>query len=515
MLLITLITLLMAVPLLSTLITPSLFNRITAISLMYSALLSYNCLYSQTLVSGVGIYSGLFHVSTINISMEIFVLVVAGILLLAWAKNNKNMSIMSIMSGTTPSFTPMYSEYSLVVLFSLLGTSLLIASNDLVSMYLSLELQSFGAYILTALYRDRLTATSAGLKYFLLGGLSSAIILLGTALVYSYTGTTQLESVYSIVSLMDNTNIGLEPIVFGLVLIGLGYLFKIAASPFHYWALDVYTSVPTIVTAWLTTMPKISLLIFLYEVQGGFQTNSNTFTYLSPLVGEGGQVLDSWKYLLLVCSVLSLIVGSLGGLSQSAIKRILAYSTISHIGFLLLALALDNSASLECFLFYLIQYSLTNVNIFLILLALGYTVYPFPKNDIQNIQELTGQFVPIPILSICLAITLFSMAGIPPMLGFFAKYNVLYTSVYSGYYFISIVAIVTSVISASYYLKIISTVFIGKYTAPSLPTGIFLGVSPLHSTCIMCLTLVICLHMAQPGILLNSCHLLALSMYYY
>ena len=426
-----------------------------------------------------------------------------------------------------------------MILFTTMGGTLLLSSSDLVSMYLSIELQSFAVYILATLYRDSESATSAGLKYFLLGGLSSALILLGTGVIYSYTGLTQFEEIYSLVQVSNSIeeNI-LNPIIgvsSGLVIIGIGFLFKVAAAPLHNWAPDVYDGVPTIVTSWLTTMPKISIFVFLLELQMGLE---GSFECLSVMVNENS--VNIWKNLLLVSSVLSLIIGTVVGLSQYRIKRLLAYSTISHVGFLLLALSINTQESIESFLFYLIQYSLTNVNTFLILLAFAYMIHNNVSHgttfsstgvnkDIQFIEELKGQYKMNPLLSFSLALCLFSMAGIPPLIGFFAKQMVLYSSTYGGYYFVSLVAILVSVISASYYLKVLRVMYFDTpqegvesnkitfyYTVSktSCHTNVQ-GITNVHSFVIATLTMLITLFVLQPSILLNSCHLLSLSLFYY
>ena len=342
MLSIGLFSFLIAVPLFSYRITPSLFNSITSIILFYSAFLAYNALYVEILASGVGIYSGLFHVTTVSLGMEAFMLFVGGILLLGWAP-------ITVPSQRTIAVSTI-SEYSLLIVFTTIGSSLLISSNDIISMYLSIELQSFAVYILATLYRNSESATAAGLKYFLLGGLSSAIILLGTGLIYSYTGLTQFESIYAFTSISGNDEYT-QPLVFGLILISIGFLFKVAAAPFHNWAPDVYDGTPTIVTAWLSTMPKISIFVFLLEIQTGIEGN---FESLSVMLGD--DPVNVWKNLLLVVSLLSLVIGTILGLSQYKIKRLLTYSTISHVGFLLLALSINTEESIESFLFYIIQY---------------------------------------------------------------------------------------------------------------------------------------------------------------
>jgi NADH-ubiquinone oxidoreductase chain 2 len=326
-------------------------------------------------------------------------------------------------------------DYSLISLFSVLGSSFLISSGDLLSMYLSIELQSFGLYILATIYRESGSATSAGLKYFLLGGLSSCLILLGTGLIYAVTGLTDFNSIYSIISVLssmpssssvmgsdslldsytltENFNLGLS---LGFIFIIVGFLFKIAAAPFHNWAPSVYDESPTNVTIWLTIMPKIAILLFLLEIYGNI---SLALPLDTDLVGADLNLNTGLaiKNIFLLSSLLSLIIGTVVGLAQIKIKRLFAYSTISHVGFLLLALAINTEQSTESFLFYLIQYTITNLNAFFILLAFGYIINNLIKSnyinsDLQNISDLKGQFVSNPILSLSLTVCLFSMAGI-------------------------------------------------------------------------------------------------------
>ena len=539
MLSIGLISLLVAIPVFSYRITPSLFNRITSVVLIYSALLAFNGLHIESLASGVGIYSGLFHVTTVSVAIEGFLLFTGALILLGWGPVTEKAIV---RRGTT--VVPTISEYSLMILFTSMGATLLLSSSDLVSMYLSIELQSYGVYILATLYRDSESATSAGLKYFLLGGLSSALILLGTALIYSYTGLTQFESIYTLVQVTGSDSIASsasysDGVTCGLLLIGIGFLFKVAAAPLHNWAPDVYDGVPTIVTSWLTTMPKISIFVFLLELQSGLE---GSFESLSLLLGDDTSI-NIWKNLLLIASVLSLIIGTVVGLSQYRIKRLLAYSTISHVGFLLLALAINTEESIESFLFYLVQYSLTNVNTFLILLAFGYIMstsksyllssrasnkQSINSTDIQFIDQLKGQFKENPLLGFSLALCLFSMAGIPPLIGFFAKQMVLYSSTHGGYYFLSIIAILVSVISASYYLQIIRVIYFDTQDSNSDTISVYTNntentqnsitadtITNVHSLLIASLTMIIVLFVLQSSILLNSCHILALSLFYY
>ena len=562
----------MALPSFNRQVTPILITRIATIILIYSGALAFNAFYIQSIGSGIGLYSGLFQVTTISQQLDMFLLFIGGLILIprpslieqgsAGKFNLTRMPVSDIASG-------LGGKYSLIILFSSLGSLLLISSSDLLSMYLSIELQSFGVYILATLFRDSKLATSAGLKYFLLGGLSSCLILLGAALVYSYTGLSHLESIYSLISVSNSSNSTItQGLSLGIILIMIGFLFKIAAAPLHNWAPDVYNDSPTIVTIWLTIMPKISILIFLLDLFIGSSTplaegsesmsqlfSINSIDYLSIING------DLFKNLLLLSSLLSLVIGSVVGLAQSKIKRLLAYSTISHIGFILLALSINSEQSIESFIFYILQYSITNLNAFLIVLALGYFIKfsnynskiekNIEESDISFISEIKGQFLSNPLLSLGLTLCLLSMAGTPPLMGFFSKQMVLYSAIQSGYYFMSIIAIIVSVISASYYLKIVRTLFSSESEgdhsneinlSPSLRSGpaepaypsegplgagpqaesiiysqgskgLEYTVSSVHSYLISVLSLFILLFILKPSILLNSSQLLSLSLF--
>nr|YP_009710674.1 NADH dehydrogenase subunit 2 [Amanita muscaria]QFZ98623.1 NADH dehydrogenase subunit 2 [Amanita muscaria] len=554
-----------ALPSLNIKLSPVYFTRISAIIFLYAGALSFNTLYIQSIGSGIGIYSGLFHVTQVSQLIEIFILVIGSLILIAWPLMPNTGNINKIVNSYS-------TDYSLIVLFSTLGSCLLISCSDLISMYLSIELQSFGLYILSTLYRESESSTSAGLKYFLLGGLSSCIILLGSGLIYAYTGLTNFESIYSLISVCEYNYI-IQGLSLGLILIVVGFLFKIAAAPLHNWSPDVYDDTPTIVTIWLTIMPKIAILILLLELYTQIGTivgettiiintsgyaeilqnlNLSTISNLSPITSQtitnlfGDNSMYILKNLLLISSLLSLIIGTVVGLAQTRIKRLLAYSTISHIGFILLALAINTEQSIDSLLFYIIQYTLTNLNIFLIIIALGYiiksgsysnknnsnyTLYSGDEKDIKFISEFKSQFFLNPILSLSLAVCLFSMAGIPPLMGFFSKLFVLYSAVQNGYYFISFVAILVSVVSASYYLKIIKVL----HTSPEEEDTSYVVQSNdkltstshsnneveeqntiltnFHSYLISSLTLFILLFILKPTLILNSTQLLSLSLF--
>jgi NADH-ubiquinone oxidoreductase chain 2 len=369
-------------------------------------------------------------------------------------------------------------EYPLIILFVITGATFLIASSDLITIFLAIELQSYGLYLLSTIYRNSELSTNAGLTYFLIGGLASCIILLGQSLLYINSGNTNLDGIYIINSILVNNVDGLESttsitnipniyqyyIQLSFVIMSVGLLVKISSAPFHFWSPDVYDAIPTIVTTFVAIIAKISILILLLE-----------FIYYTSIT-----MLDySWKSNLLLSSFLSLIIGSVLGLTQFRIKRLFAYSTISHIGFILLALSINSIESIQAFFFYIMQYSVSNLNAFIILITIGYSFVGWKKvettgdhtekelkdknlSPIQLIHQLKGYFYMNPLLAISLAITLFSFIGVPPLVGFFAKQMILSAALDNGYVFMSLLAILTSVISAVYYLVVIQEIFFEK-----------------------------------------------------
>lgn len=371
-------------------------------------------------------------------------------------------------------------EYSVIILLVVIGATLLISSLDLVSIFLCIELQSYGLYILCTINKDSESSTAAGLTYFLLGSLASCLILLGQGFLYANTGNTNLENFQVITSLSDtslfsNINYIFFYIQLSLVILSVGFLFKISASPFHFWSPDVYDAIPTIVTTFVAIVAKISILILLLELIN--YTYKDIISY-------------NWTNVLLLSSLLSLLVGTILGLTQTRLKRLYAYSTISHVGYILLALSIYSTESLQAFFFYLIQYSLSNVNIFFITLLIGYSFFLYKKENnnnylidkninkleiynspLQLISQLKGYFYVNPMLALSLSIALFSFVGIPPLTGFFAKQMVLSAALNKGYIFITFVAILTSVISAVYYLMIIKEMFFADKTSTEISSS--------------------------------------------
>ena len=268
-------------------------------------------------------------------------------------------------------------EYPLILLFIISGAIFLISTNDLISIFLSIELQSYGLYILSTIYRNSELSTTGGLMYFLLGGLSSCFILLGTGLIYANSGSTSLDGLYIITSISDisSTDLWYKPyyINLSLVIFTIGFLFKVSAAPFHFWSPDVYDAIPTIVTTFVALIAKVSIFILLLQLV--YYTN-NSFTEMS------------WTFILLLSSLFSLIVGTVVGLTQFRIKRLFAYSTISHVGFILLALSITTIESIQAFIFYLMQYSISNLNAFIILVTMGFSFYFYVTENKEHKELL-------------------------------------------------------------------------------------------------------------------------------
>nr|YP_010852415.1 NADH dehydrogenase subunit 2 [Lactarius subindigo]WGL35967.1 NADH dehydrogenase subunit 2 [Lactarius subindigo] len=534
-----------ALPSINRNISPNLYLRISSLLLLYTGALAFNAFYIQSIGSGIGIYSGLFQITLFTQLFDIIIVLTGSVILIAWPLINhkfidNNLELNEARHNIL-SINNYRIKYSIIVLISTLGSLLLVSSSNLITLYLSLELQSFGVYILASLYRHSELAISAGLKYFLLGSLASCIILLGCGLIYTFTGLTNLESIYSMISVIDNNNNILLGFSLGLILIFIGLLFKIAAAPLHNWAPDVYADSATIITTWLTIIPKISILLILFEIQTHINLieNINIILELNPLNNIMNNNYLWSKNLLLISSLLSLLIGTILGLAQSKLKRLLAYSTISHVGFILLALAINSEQSIEALIFYIIQYTITNLNTFLIIILFGYIIKNSfrdliqsimvedetgTENDINYISELKGQFFLNPVLSISLTICLFSMAGIPPLIGFFSKQFVLYSAIQNGYYFMSIIAIIVSIISASYYLKIIKIIFTEEVNTSqysdkeikiinNLNSNSEIEISSTNSFIISTLTLSILFFVLKPSILLNSTTILSLSLF--
>jgi len=465
-----------------------LFSRVTVLILINTIIILYINVNVNFVSDGLILYGGLITIKNHTLLFSIFILTLSAFIVslssfyprkILVNQNlldiNRDSKLSSLTTIITNKMSDQYRiiEYPLIILFCLTGAIFLISSSDIVSIFLSIELQSYGLYLISSIYRNSESSINAGLTYFLLGGLSSCIILLGMSLLYVNTGNTNLENIYIINNIwnafsyslihdnipMDNlwvyqtiyTEYTYMQLPFAIISVGL--LFKIASAPFHFWSPDVYDSIPTIVTTFVAIIAKISLLLLFLELI--FYTDNNLVTL-------------SWSNNLIVSSILSLLIGSILGLVQHRIKRLYAYSTISHIGFILLALSVNTLESTRAFFFYIIQYSISNLNAFIILITMGYSLFLYTNeynikenkySPIQYISQLKGYFYINPVLAMSLAITLFSFIGVPPLIGFFGKQMVLTVALDNGYTFATLIAIITSVISAVYYLVLVKLIF--------------------------------------------------------
>ena len=512
--------------------TSILYSRMGILIIFYSLISAFTTSYIPNLEKGISLYGGLFNVTSISHSFQMFVLLVSGLILIltAFYPRKKQISDYVSMSEAILKKSKEYKtiinktseqysiiEYSLIIIFVVSGATLLLASGDLGSIYLCIELQSFSLYIISAMHRNSESSTGSALTYFLLGGLSSCFILLGIALIYANSGLTNLDSIYAVVADSEKyvhfSSWYIHSYVFySLLLISVGFLFKIAAAPFHWWSPDVYDGVPTIVTTFIAIMGKIAILILLLEL----------VHYTSCLLHSTIQFY-SWTTSLSVSCFFSLIIGTVLGLTQTRIKRLLAYSTISHIGFILLALIVQSVESYQAFFFYLIQYILTNLNAFFIILAIGYSLYLYYTNvseynnlpeknnsPIQMISQLKGFFSLNPVLALCLVITMFSFVGLPPLVGFFAKQMVLSTALDNNKIILVLVGVFTSVIGAVYYLTVIKTIYFDQSDYNKTYSFVDTSLANSLSITLSILNLLIVAFILLPDEILNLCNILSL-----
>jgi len=326
-------------------------------------------------------------------------------------------------------------EVPILLMFSSIGMLIMISSNNLMLMYLAIELQSLSLYVLASIKRDSLASAEAGVKYFILGALSSGILLYGCSLLYGFTGTTSFEKIYLSLDQLDHLNLG---IIFGLVFVLVGLAFKVSAVPFHMWTPDVYEGSPTSITAFFAIVPKIAATVLIFRF------------CLEPF----GNFYKEWYQIIIFLSISSMFVGATAAIAQNSIKRLLAYSSIGHVGYVLIALAAGNQEAIKAVAIYMFAYMIMNVAIFTIILSLKSS-----KGFIENIDELSGLSKKNPIIGLSIATIMLSMAGIPPFIGFFAKFYIFIAALNKGLIALSILGVLASVISAYYYLRIIKVMY--------------------------------------------------------
>ena len=328
-------------------------------------------------------------------------------------------------------------EYPILLLLATLGLLLLISAYDLLSLYLALELQALSLYILAAFKRDSEFSTEAGLKYFILGAFSSGLLLFGISMIYGFTGVTHINDL-SVISLITGSSYG--GILVGMVLAGVALLFKIAAVPFHMWVPDVYEGAPTPVTTFFAVTPKIGVIAAFFRL------------YFQGFYG----LFPHWQSMVIVCSIASMVVGLLGALYQTKIKRLLAYSAISHVGYMLIGVSVGTPEGIQSLLLYSTLYMVSILGVFAILLSLKQHRY---QVTFKYITDLSGLAKLSPALAFALAILLFSLAGIPPLAGFYGKLYLFLAALQSSMYPIALVGLFASVGGALYYIRLIKLMY--------------------------------------------------------
>jgi len=333
-------------------------------------------------------------------------------------------------------------EYPVLIVIATLGMLLMVSANDLIALYLGLEMQSLSLYVIAAINRDSLKSTEAGLKYFVLGALSSGMLLYGASLIYGFTGQTTFTGIASVVAAGGSASLGL---IFGIVFLIAGLAFKVSAVPFHMWTPDVYEGAPTPVTAFLAAAPKVAAIGL----------------FVRAMVVPFPAVTHDWQQILVFISIASMVLGSFAAIGQRNIKRLMAYSSIGHMGFALVGLAAGTEAGVQGVILYIIIYLAMTLGTFAVILSMRRAEGP-----VENIDDLAGMSRTHPVQAFILAALMFSLAGIPPLAGFFAKFYVFLAAVQAGLYPLAVIGVLASVVGAYYYLRLVKIMYFDE-PAPS------------------------------------------------
>jgi NADH-quinone oxidoreductase subunit N len=348
-------------------------------------------------------------------------------------------------------------EFPVLMVFATLGMLMMISANDLISLYLGLELQSLSLYVMAAFRKDTLRSSEAGLKYFVLGALSSGMLLYGSSkyfvlgalssgmllygssLIYGFAGTTNFTELGQILSpdAFGETGVSLG-VIFGIVFVIAGLAFKVSAVPFHMWTPDVYEGAPTAVTAFFATAPKVAAMsLTVWVLMGPF----------SELVGE-------WQQIVVFISIASMLLGAFAAINQTNIKRLMAYSSIGHVGYMMVGLAAGNEAGIQGVIIYLTIYLVMNVGTFACILSMRRS-----EGMVEEIEDLKGLSKTNPYMAAALLFFMFSMAGIPPLAGFFGKLYIFLAAIQAGLYGLAIIGVLSSVVAAFYYVRIVKLMY--------------------------------------------------------
>jgi NADH-quinone oxidoreductase subunit N len=367
-------------------------------------------------------YNGLFIADTFSVFVDVLVLVAAAFAIVSSLDYAEHENLRRF-------------EFPVLMLYSTVGMMVMASASNLMSLYLGLELQALPMFVLAAFARDELRSAEAGLKFFVLGSLASGLLLYGVSLVYGFAASMDFAALARALTDPAHASAGL---IVGIVFVLAGLAFEIAAVPFHMWTPDVYEGAPTPITAFISTAPKVAGIALLVRVMA------------TPF----GHLLAEWQQIIVLISILSMVLGSLAAIGQRNIKRLMAYSTIGHIGYTLIGLAAGSAAGIRGMLIYLLTYVFMNAGTFACILAMRRR-----GRRLEQIADLSGLARTDPLLALAFAIFMFSLAGIPPFAGFWGKYFIFTAAVQSGMWTLAIIGVLTSVVGAYYYIRIIKVIY--------------------------------------------------------
>ncbi|SMQ64303.1 NADH dehydrogenase subunit N [Devosia lucknowensis] len=389
------------------------------------------------------VFNGLFIADSFGRFMKILVLGGAGLALILSLSNAEENGVHKY-------------EYSVLALLATLGMMVMVSANDLMSLYVGLELQSLALYVMAAIKRDDARASEAGLKYFVLGALSSGLLLYGASLIYGFTGHTNLQEIVVAIA-NEGRSVGL---IFGLVFLLAGVAFKISAVPFHMWTPDVYEGAPTPVTAFFAMAPKVAAMTLMIRLV------MDTF---SPITSD-------WQQVVIFLSIASMVLAAFAAIGQKSLKRLIAYSSIGHVGFALVGLSSGTQVGVEGVAIYMAIYVAMTVGLFACLLS-----FRTEAGYVENIDDLAGAAQSRPFVAAVMAILMFSLIGLPPLAGFFAKWHVFLAAIEANLYVLSVIGVLASAISAFYYLRVVKVMFfdapVKQFAAVPGELNIIMGVS--------------------------------------
>ena len=420
---------------------------VTLLAVLAFAVAAVLALVTNTPQDGISsvTFNGLFVVNAFTGFSKLLVLLGAGMAMmlgLPWARNEGIARY----------------ELPVIMLFSVLGMMMMVSANNLMSLYVGLELQSLALYVLAASNRGNLKATEAGVKYFVLGALASGLLLYGSSLIYGFAGTTSFAGLAdALTGAQDNVGV-----IVGVVFVICGFAFKVSAVPFHMWTPDVYEGAPTPVTAFFSVAPKIAALCL----------------FLRVLVGPFEDLMIQWRQVLIVICVASMLWGAVAAIAQNNIKRMMAYSSISHVGYALVGLIAGTQDGARGMIYYMLIYLFMNVGTFAVILSMR-----VKGRYVESINDLSGISKTNPAIALALTVLMFSMAGIPPLAGFFGKYFVFAAAVNAGLIPLAVIGVLSSVIGAYYYLRLIKIMYFDEtaesFDRPDAWTGTVMGVCAL------------------------------------